>query len=79
MEMLRNYDGNIAAVNRVLPILVELNTLVSKFQHQDLKERQALNQQLKLSDLPNSGYLRTDISNKAMHVAAGSGKKMPQK
>ena len=75
INMIRRYDSNIHSLNTVLPILVELASLVSTFQHEDIRARQALNQHLKLADLPNGGYLRTDVSNKAMHSGSSPSKK----
>lgn len=76
IQMIRRYDKNIHSLNAVLPILVELTSLVSTFQHEDIRERQILNDHLRLTDIPNSGYLRTEVSNTMMHGRSpGSNKK----
>lgn len=62
IDMLKCYDANINSLNTVLPILVELACLVSKFNHEDIETRQKLSQKLRLTGLPNNGYLRTDTT-----------------
>ena len=64
LKMLKSFRENITNLNTVLPILVELSSLVSKFNHEDISARQQLNAKLRLAELPNSGFLRMDQSNK---------------
>lgn len=57
MATLVSYEGKIEALNSVLPILVELTCLASKFTQEDVEVRSKLSQQLRLDKLPNDGYL----------------------
>ena len=56
-KMLAKYDKNIETLNTVLPILVELSCLASNFSNADIRARSLLSQNLRLSELPNNGYL----------------------
>ena len=56
-ESLKIYDMNIASLNEVLPVMVEIMSLVARFEEVDTSARNELSRTLRLGNLPNNGYL----------------------
>ena len=44
-------------------MLVEMTCLTSEFTNEDIRARSVLSQSLRLSELPNNGYLKLDKTN----------------
>ena len=62
LGMFDRYDANIASLNLVMPVLVEIVCLNSAFGKEDIEARCELSQAMRVENLPNQGYLMMDAT-----------------